>query len=100
MSKCIEWVSALLVCWTAAAMVLAAGEPGAVVSADEARTVMGACAKQTQQALGRCQGTACCTIDWGVVQQTSPGSGKHYFCPCNGTYRLIDLTGNCNITPF
>src|SRR6266404_2044827 len=97
LSKCIQWISALLICWTAAAIVLASGGPGVVVAALEARTVVGACAKQAQQALGRCQGTACCTIDWAVVPQASSNSGKHYFCPCNGTYRVIDLTGNCSI---
>jgi hypothetical protein len=100
MSKCLQWLSGILVCWTVAALFLAPAKPGVVVAGDEARTVVGACAKQAQQALGRCQGTACCTIDWAVVQQTSPNSGRHYFCPCNGSYRVIDLTGNCNITPF
>jgi hypothetical protein len=100
MSKCIQWVSGILVCWTAAALLLTPGEPGVLVAADEASTIAGARTKQAQQALGRCQGTACCTIDWQVVPQASHNSGKHYFCPCNGTYRVIDITGNCSITPF
>jgi hypothetical protein len=100
MSTCLQWVSGILVFWAAAALLLAPGEPGQAVAALEAGTVRGARTKQVQQALGRCQGTACCTIDWGVVPQANPNAGKHYFCPCNGTYRVIDISGNCSITPF